>query len=1179
MVILIGLIITIDMKWHFSWLVVVLIIGCTKPEPRKIEVLFLGHNSLHHNSEKYLPILAASLANQGINFTYTATPSDLNERNLSKFDALMIYANHDSITDEQERALLDFVDGGKGFLPIHCASYCFRNSEAYIDLVGAQFKSHGTGVFEAQVINSDHPITAEYDSFESWDETYVSHRHNPDRTVLMERVDSTGQEPWTWVRSHGKGRVFYTASGHDERTWRNPGFQELLRRAIVWSVGDEVKNMWQGLELPDHQYVVSENIANYEKRPAPLKLQQPFSQPESQKLIQVPAGFRIEVVAEEPDIVNPMFINWDHRGRLWVVESVDYPNEVNPDAVGRDRIKICEDTDGDGKADKFTIFADSLNIPTSFVFSDGGIIVSAAPNFLYLKDTDGDDRADFKQVLFGGWGTFDTHAGPSNLKYGFDNYIWGTVGYSAFQGMVAGKRLKFGQGLYRFNPELTDFEYVTSTSNNTWGLGFSETFDVFASTANNAHSWYLGIPDRYFNSVQGIPGTGSKKIAGYYAFHPITENIRQVDVFGGFTAAAGHNVYTARQFPSEYWNSMAFICEPTGNLLAQGKLVKDGAGFVLEDRWNLMASSDEWVSPVHAEVGPDGAVWVADWYNFIIQHNPTPTPLRGGYQAETGDGNAHVNPLRDRSYGRIYRIISNHRNTDPYPQIDQDRAESCLAALNNSNLFWRLTAQRLLVESGNTEVIPGLLELIRDESIDEMGLNPAAVHALWTLHGLGAFDDAQSEAYETAVNALRHPSAGVRKAAIQVLPKIEQTTKEAINSDIINDSDPHTLLAVLLGVSELPENQELGSKLYELSIQPKIVEDFWLSQALFIAAAKHQAGFRQAYQDDPQAVAYEIAAENKTEGPPSVWNKWDSPREVTSDWPSLMGGQAWENDQLAEFDGRVLVYKEFDLHTIPDTAFLHLGRIGQSDRGFVNGTMLHETRNDPEKLRAYSIPVSALRKGMNYIIVTIEDQKGPGGLLGPENEMYLDLGDRQISIAGEWKYFVQEKKSRGINYSEFFPGEPLGARFIAYNSEEALRQIGQPDDYRDPNAIKIQLSAVRNELTFDKKELTVPAGESVEIEFVNADLMQHNLLISTPGSLTAVGAAADALAQSPDGQERQYIPSIPQVLYATPLINPGGSYVLRFTAPEEPGEYLFICTFPGHWQTMNGVLKVEGPVN
>ena len=1170
------------MKLILNGLLVLLVLfgwGCSAPGPRKIEVLFLGHHSLHHNSEKYLPVLAGALANKGINFTYSTNLTDLNPDNLAKFDALMIYANHDSISLDQEQALLDFVAGGKGFLPIHCASYCFRNSDKYVELVGAQFKSHGTGTFRAEIINAEHPVTSGYQPFESWDETYVSHRHNPDRTVLMERADSASREPWTWVRNYGKGRVFYTASGHDLRTWDHPGFQELLLRAIIWAVGDEVRTSWQELEFPEHQYVESDQIANYEKRPEPLMLQMPFNETDSEKFIQVPPEFNLEIFASEPDVVNPMFLNWDESGRLWVVESVDYPNEVKPDGIGNDRIKICEDTNGDGKADKFTLFADSLNIPTSFVFSKGGIIVSAAPNFLYLKDTDGDDRADLRENLITGWGTFDTHAGPSNLKYGFDNYIWGTVGYSSFEGTIAGKNFKFGQGIYRFSPEVTDFEYVTSTSNNTWGLGFSETFDIFASTANNAHSWYLGIPDGYFQGIQGIPKTGSKKIAGYYAFHPITENIRQVDVFGGFTAAAGHNLYTARAFPREYWNQMALICEPTGNLLAMGTLVKDGAGFVLQDRWNLLASSDEWVSPVHAEVGPDGAVWVADWYNFIIQHNPTPTVKRGGYQAETGAGNAHVNPLRDHSYGRIYRIVSRENQPENIPKISQDRPDDCMEALTHTNLFWRLTAQRLLVERGQLDVVPDLIELTGIESVDEIGLNAAAVHALWTLHGLGVMDGTNQEALEAAVAALRHPAAGVRKAAIQVLPKDEQTIGPVLASNIINDPEPHTQLAALLGVSEFPGNAEMGTTLYELSKSDGILQDLWLSQALFIAAGRHFNGFRQAFQSDQNAESYEIPLENKGTGPPSVWNEWEDPQSVTRHWPALAAGQAWEEGELPDFDGRVIAYREFQLSNVPTTAFLHLGRIGQSDRGFINGTMLHETRNDPEKLRIYELPVSILRSGMNYVVVTISDEEGPGGFLGPPGEMYLEADEEMISLSGDWKYFIEERKSRGINYSSFNPGEQLGAWFMAYNAEGVDRQAAQPDIDHDPDAIRIQISAVRNEMTFDKSELKVPAGASIELEFENVDLMQHNLLITTPGSLQTVGTAADELAQRPDGQDRQYVPDMPQVLYATPLINPGETYVLRFTAPEEPGNYIFVCTFPGHWQTMNGVLKVEGPAN
>ena len=136
---------------------------------------------------------------------------------------------------EQEKALLDYVAGGKAFLPIHSASYCFRNSQAFVDLVGAQFQRHGTGEFTAEIIKPDHPVLEGIQPFQVWDETYVHTKHNQDRVVLMERVDASGREPWTWVRTHGKGRVFYTAYGHDQRVWSHPSFHRLIRNAIRWA--------------------------------------------------------------------------------------------------------------------------------------------------------------------------------------------------------------------------------------------------------------------------------------------------------------------------------------------------------------------------------------------------------------------------------------------------------------------------------------------------------------------------------------------------------------------------------------------------------------------------------------------------------------------------------------------------------------------------------------------------------------------------------------------------------------------------------------------------------------------------------------------------------------------------------------------------------------------------------
>jgi type 1 glutamine amidotransferase len=318
----------------------------------KLQILFLGHNSEHHNAAVYLPLLASQLATEGINFTYTSNPDDLNSENLEKYDALMIYANHEQITPEQENALLTFIEKGRGFIPVHCASFCFQNSPKYIDLVGGQFLRHKTDTFTTSIIKKDHPIMKSLEEFSTWDETYEHDKLAKDITVLMERVDGEHHEPWTWVKEFGKGRVFYTAYGHDERTWNNPGFHKLIKEGILWSVGDETKQKWEQFQkqLPALAYRDAEGIPNYEKRDPAPRYQEPLSPEESAKLIQVPVGFDLELFASEPDIINPIAMEWDEKGRLWVVETVDYPNTVREDkSAGDDRIKICEDTDGDGR--------------------------------------------------------------------------------------------------------------------------------------------------------------------------------------------------------------------------------------------------------------------------------------------------------------------------------------------------------------------------------------------------------------------------------------------------------------------------------------------------------------------------------------------------------------------------------------------------------------------------------------------------------------------------------------------------------------------------------------------------------------------------------------------------------------------------------------------------------------
>ena len=333
---------------------------------RPIKVLFLGQDEDRpHNPARMFPLLAAPLARRGIQLTYVSTPADaLAAAKLGYYDAVMLFGNHEAITPQQEKALLDYVEGGRGLIALHSASAEFPASDKYVSLVGGQFQRHGTGEFTAEIVQPSHPITQGMKPFMTWDETYVHTKHNTvDRTVLMERVDAQGREPWTWVRTQGKGRVFYTAYGHDERTWSKPEFQTLVERAVAWAVDDAARRSWQQLEIPPVTYVDGFNVPNYEQRDPAPKYQLPFTPPDAAKFIQAPGEFEVKLFASEPDIIKPITMAFDERGRLWVIEAMDYPNEVLNGNPGDDRIKILEDTNGDGRADKFTIFAENLNVP------------------------------------------------------------------------------------------------------------------------------------------------------------------------------------------------------------------------------------------------------------------------------------------------------------------------------------------------------------------------------------------------------------------------------------------------------------------------------------------------------------------------------------------------------------------------------------------------------------------------------------------------------------------------------------------------------------------------------------------------------------------------------------------------------------------------------------------------
>lgn len=833
-----------------------------------LRLVFLGDNG-HHQPARRAAELLPVLEKRDIHVQYTDdVAATLQPDRLKDVDGLIVYANIDQITDDQADALLQYVDQGGGFIPLHCASFCFRNNEEIVALVGAQFQRHTTGTFVVQPTDAaaSHPIMQGYRSFQSWDETYVHTKHNEvNRTVLEYRQEGDAKEPWTWVRTHGKGRVFYTAWGHDQRTFGNEGFHNLVERGIRWACGqdpsvvpafagyqpdplDNVEMTEQRKDVAPFEFAdVGPKIPNYvvgerwgeQEKPKNL-MQKPLPPAESSKHYVMPKGFELELFASEPDIGGkPITMSWDERGRLWVAETYDYPNERQPAGSGRDRIRICEDTDGDFVADKFTVFADQLSIPTSMAFSHGGVIVHQAPDTLFLKDTDGDSVADVRKVLFTGWSTSDTHAGPSNLNYGHDNWFYGVVGYAGFQGEIAGQQRSFRTGFYRFQVQevdgevaVTDFEFLRNTNNNTWGLGFSEEGLLFASTANRNPSEFMPIANRYYERVRGWTSSVLTGIADTHLFKPTTHKVRQVDHHGGYTAAAGHALYTARRYPQEYWNRTAFVTGPTGHLVGTFVLEPQGSEFRSTNKANLLGSDDEWAAPIMAEVGPDGNVWVIDWYNYIVQHNPTPV----GFQK--GPGNAYMTDLRDKKHGRIYRVVHGEEAT-PITSLHEATKEDLIAALKSDNMMWRRHAQRLLIERGDLSVVEGLSKLAQDTSVDDIGLNVGAIHALRTLHGLHATNDTNVRAIVDS--ALQHPSAGVVRAAIEVLPNDAESRDALLAANATQHADAQVRLAGLLALADLPPSASSAKAAVQALVDHS--EDRWIKDAAISAGANSGGPF------------------------------------------------------------------------------------------------------------------------------------------------------------------------------------------------------------------------------------------------------------------------------------------------------------------------------------------------
>ena len=277
------------------------------------------------------------------------------------------------------------------------------------------------------------------------------------------------------------------------------------------------------------------------------------------------------------------------------------------------------------------------------------------------------------------------------------------------------------------------------------------------------------------------------------------------------------------------------------------------SGYEAINAFSFMASADEWFSPVVAEVGPDGNLWVADWYNFIIQHNPTPNKGRAGYDAKNGRGNAHINPNRDRQHGRIYRVV--HRGHAP-KQPTLKATTDLISALGHDNLFWRLTAQRLLVDQQRTDAVPALQAKLKTGG-------HAALHSLWALEGLGKLDR------ETHRTALIATDPALRRNALRALGTNQSSAELLYDSATLADNDLHVRRTAFTALASLPKNDTHRKTASLLMHQPVNAKDEWLRAALAAtgAAELNVIGYKPSANMLPNA-SFEKMGDNKL---PSDW--------------------------------------------------------------------------------------------------------------------------------------------------------------------------------------------------------------------------------------------------------------------------------------------------------------------
>ena len=501
------------------------------------------------------------------------------------------------------------------------------------------------------------------------------------------------------------------------------------------------------------------------------------------KTFRVLDGFRMDLLAAEPLVASPVAMAYDENGRAYVCEMRDYPytdkahhqrNQENPTDAPIGAVRLLEDTDGDGVFDKSTVFAEGLSWPTGVACWKGGVFVAATPDIWYLKDTDGDGKADIRQKVFTGFRKLNVQAVMNNLIWGLDNHIHGAGGSNGGQIRPGDKPdanpLVMSRNDFRFDPVTARFDLLSG------GARFGGTFDdwghrFLCDIRNPAQ--HIVLPQRYL--------ARNPYLAARSPLHDMAESGDQLPVHrisqpelwrvlrakrwagardivmprselvgaGVVTSSSGITSYRGAAYPDSY-RSNVFVCECAGNLLYRLQVTPDGPTFKatrIDAQAEMVASTDNWFRPVNFVNAPDGTLHVVDMYRENIEHPwSIPDDIHAAVDLESG---------RDR--GRLWRLTPPNFTPRKPPRLGHATTAELVATLENPNAWWRETAQRLLFERQDPSAVSALRKMVARGRIRQ-----ARLHALWTLAGLNGLTDADILA------GLEDQAAGVRENAVKL---------------------------------------------------------------------------------------------------------------------------------------------------------------------------------------------------------------------------------------------------------------------------------------------------------------------------------------------------------------------------------------------------------------------------